>query len=260
MAISSNLTLELFDQPFLLEKRIELLLAIKKTGSVNKAAAVVPMSYKTAWDTIEAMNNLSIYPIVQKSTGGTGGGGTTLTEYGENLLQTYHLLKTEQKKFIENLNRIVDINKGTLKTIRRLSMQISARNQIAGLVEAIQTGAVNSEVDIKLKSGNTIVSIITNKAVKNLDLKVEDEVIAIIKSSNVLLTTNDNLKLSARNQFQGVVDTINEGAVNCEVVVDIGDGDKIVSIVTKNSVESLNLKKGNKVGAIVKASDVMVGK
>ena len=38
VAISSNLTLELFDQPFLLEKRIELLMAIKKTGSINKAA------------------------------------------------------------------------------------------------------------------------------------------------------------------------------------------------------------------------------
>ena len=42
MAISSNLTLELFDQPFLLEKRIELLMAIKKTGSINKAAKEVP--------------------------------------------------------------------------------------------------------------------------------------------------------------------------------------------------------------------------
>ena len=48
MAISSNLTLELFDQPFLLEKRIELLMAIKKTGSINKAAKEVTMIYKSA--------------------------------------------------------------------------------------------------------------------------------------------------------------------------------------------------------------------
>lgn len=260
MAISSNLTLELFDKPFLLEKRIELLMAIKKTGSVNKAAAVVPMSYKAAWETIEAMNNLSINPIVQKVTGGSGGGGTTLTEYGENLLKTYHLLKAEQKKFIENLNRITDINTGTLKTIRRLSMQISARNQIVGFVETIETGAVNSEVDIKLKGGNTIASIITNKAVQNLDLKVGDEVIAVIKSSNVLITTDENLKLSARNRFQGAIDSINQGAVNCEVVVDIGNGDKIIAIITKNSVESLNLKVGEKIGTIIKASDVMIGK
>ena len=66
MAISSNLTLELLNQPFLLEKRIELLKAIKQTGSINKAAALVPMSYKSAWEAVEAMNNLSISPIVQK--------------------------------------------------------------------------------------------------------------------------------------------------------------------------------------------------
>ena len=66
MAISSNLTLKLLNQPFLLEKRIELLKAIKQTGSINKAAALVPMSYKTAWEAVEAMNNLSISPIVQK--------------------------------------------------------------------------------------------------------------------------------------------------------------------------------------------------
>lgn len=260
MAISSNLTLELFDQPFLLEKRIELLMAIKKTGSINKAAKEVPMSYKSAWETIEAMNNLSINPIVQKEIGGSGGGGTKLTEYGENLLKTYHLLKEEQKKFVENLNRIVDINNGTLKTIRRLSMQISARNQITGIVEAIEMGTVNAEVHIKLKSKNILVSIITNTAVQNLDLKVGDEVIAIIKSSNVFISTDENLQLSARNKFQGIVDSINQGGINSEIVIDIGNGDKIVAIITTSSVNNLNIKEKSKVGAIIKASDVMIGR
>ncbi|MEV9593727.1 TOBE domain-containing protein [Aliarcobacter butzleri] len=260
MAISSNLTLELFDQPFLLEKRIELLMAIKKTGSINKAAKEVPMSYKSAWETIEAMNNLSINPIVQKETGGSGGGGTKLTEYGENLLKTYHLLKEEQKKFVENLNRIVDINNGTLKTIRRLSMQISARNQITGIVEAIEMGTVNAEVHIKLKSNNILVSIITNTAVQNLDLKVGDEVVTIIKSSNVFISTDENLQLSARNKFQGIVDSLNQGGINSEIVIDIGNGDKIVAIITTSSVNNLNIKEKSKVGAIIKASDVMIGR
>ncbi len=167
MAISSNLTLELLNQPFLLEKRIELLKAIKQTGSINKAAALVPMSYKSAWEAVEAMNNLSISPIVTRETGGAGGGGTTLTQYGENLLTTYSLLKEEQRKFIENLNRITDLNSGTLKTIKRLSMQISARNQIIGTIEKISLGAVNAEIQMKLKSGKSIVSIITNSSVIN---------------------------------------------------------------------------------------------
>ena len=79
MEILSNLTLEIFNQPFLLEKRIELLIAVKRTGSISKAAKEVPMSYKAAWEAIESMNHLSTTPIVQRDTGGVGSGGTTLT-------------------------------------------------------------------------------------------------------------------------------------------------------------------------------------
>ena len=260
MAISSNLTLELLNQPFLLEKRIELLKAIKQTGSINKAATLVPMSYKSAWEAVEAMNNLSISPIVTRETGGAGGGGTTLTQYGENLLTTYSLLKEEQRKFIENLNRITDLNSGTLKTIKRLSMQISARNQIIGTIEKISLGAVNAEIQMKLKSGKSIVSIITNSSVENLGLAINDEVVAVIKSSNVLLSTQTNLKLSARNSLNGNIEEINIGSVNAEVVVNIGNEDKIVAIVTINSIENMGLKVGASVDVIIKASDIMIGK
>jgi molybdate transport system regulatory protein len=206
------------------------------------------------------MNNLSIHPIVQRETGGSGGGGTTLTEYGENLLTTYFLLKAEQKKFIENLNRITDLNTGSLKTIRRLSMQISARNQIIGIVEKITLGAVNAEVLIKMRSGNTLVSIITNTATENLEIKVGDEVIAVIKSSNVLLSTETNLKLSARNTLKGVIESINQGEINSEVVVNVGNEDKIVTVITTNSIKNMNLEIGTKVDAIIKASDIMIGR
>jgi molybdate transport system regulatory protein len=258
--ISSNLTLEIFNQPFLLEKRIELLIAIKKTGSISKAAKEVPMSYKAAWEAIEAMNNLSTTPIVQRETGGVGGGGTTLTPYGENLIETFEILKKEQKKFLENLSQFTDINSGTLKDIRRLSMQISARNQIAGTVELIANGTVNAEVYIKLKSGYTIISVITNTAVNNLNLKVGDDVVAIFKSNTVLITTDIALNISARNKFLGTVDTINKGEINSELIIDIGNGDKIASIITTNSIESLNIQEKKEVCAIIKASDVMLGK
>lgn len=261
MAISSNLTLELLNQPFLLEKRIELLKAIKQTGSINKAAALVPMSYKSAWEAVEAMNNLSISPIVTRETGGAGGGGTTLTQYGENLLTTYSLLKEEQRKFLENLNRITDLNSGTLKTIRRLSMQISARNQIIGTIEKISLGAVNAEIQLKLKSGNSIVSIITNNSVSNLGLAINDEVVAVVKSNNVLLsTTQDDSQKNEINSLKGNIEEINIDSINAEVVVNIGNEDKVVAILNKNFIENMNLKIGTKVDAIIKASDIMIGK
>ena len=260
MEILSNLTLEIFNQPFLLEKRIELLIAVKRTGSISKAAKEVPMSYKAAWEAIEAMNNLSTIPIVQRETGGVGGGGTTLTPYGENLIETFEILRNEQKKFLKNLSQITDINTGTLKTIRKLSMQISARNQISGIVELIEHGKINAQVFIKLKSGNTLVSVITNTAANNLNLEIGDEVVAIFKSSTVLITTDMALNISARNKFYGIVDSINQDEINTELVIDIGNSEKIASIITSSSAERLKIEKGSQVSAIIKASDVIIGK
>lgn len=260
MEISSNLTLELFNQPFLLEKRIELLFAIQRMGSISKAAKEVPMSYKSAWEAVDSMNNLSHTPILIKETGGVGGGGTKLTAYGENLLKTYRLLKEEQKKFLKSLEERTDIDTGTLKTIGRLAMQISARNQIQGVVEYIETGKVNSSVYIKLKSGYSLVSVITNGAVDNLHLQIDDEVVAIFKSSSVLLTTDITLNISARNKFQGVIKEIHLGEINSEVLIDTGNSEMIASVVTSNALRDLGLKVGDSVSAIIKASDVILGK
>jgi molybdopterin-binding protein len=66
------------------------------------------------------------------------------------------------------------------------------------------------------------------------------------------------MQISARNVMKGRVKSINTGAVNTEVVIDVGGGTEIVSIVTKTSAEDLGLKEGSEVYAVVKASNVMI--
>lgn len=260
MEISSNLILGLANQPFLLEKRIELLHAISREGSILKAAKAVPMSYKSAWEAIDAMNNLSPIPIVEKETGGSGGGGTKLTSYGENLLKTYKLLKEEQKRFLEKLTQITDMDSGTIKTIRRLSMHISARNQLFGKIGDIRKSKVSAEVSIVLKSGVVLVSTITNSAVEELGLEVGNEVVAIIKASSVLLTTILDLETSARNKLVGVITNVKKGDVNSQVSIDVGDNDVVVATITTGSVETLELDVGSKVCALIKSSNIIIGK
>jgi len=65
--------------------------------------------------------------------------------------------------------------------------------------------------------------------------------------------------ISARNKLKGKIKKIVQGAVNSEVTIDIGGGNEIVSIITKNSTERLKLKEGKEVIAIFKASSVMIG-
>lgn len=81
------------------------------------------------------------------------------------------------------------------------------------------------------------------------------------------LGSNQNLELlqsmmiqtSARNNFAGNITTITLGAVNAEIAIDIGGNQPIIASITCDSVESLNLKKGSRVLAFLKASSIIVG-
>ena len=66
------------------------------------------------------------------------------------------------------------------------------------------------------------------------------------------------LRFSARNQLQAKVKSVNLGTVMAEVVVELPDGQEIVSAITRTSAESLNLKAGDSVVAIIKSTDVMI--
>lgn len=66
------------------------------------------------------------------------------------------------------------------------------------------------------------------------------------------------MQISARNQLKGIVTEINEGAVNNEVIIDVGGGNTIVSTITKKSVSTLGLKVGSEATAIIKATSVML--
>jgi len=260
MEFLSSLTLFNSDTPLLLEKRILLISYIDELGSISKAAKKVPMSYKSAWDAIDSMNNLSHTPIVSKETGGKGGGGTSLTVYGKNLLETYRILQKEEKRFLNTLKSMTDIDTGTINTIKRLAMQISARNQLSGTVEEIILGKVNAEVFVKLKSGFTLVSVITKNAIENLDLKIGDDVVTIFKSNSVFVSNNNDLKISARNQLKGKIETITSAKINTQITIDLGVNEKVVSVITTSSLDNLGFKVGDEITAIIKSSDVMLGK
>jgi len=67
------------------------------------------------------------------------------------------------------------------------------------------------------------------------------------------------MEISARNQLPGTVKSIKLGAVMAEVVIDVS-GTEVVAAITRSSVESLGLKEGDSVKAIIKATEVMIGK
>jgi molybdate transport system regulatory protein len=139
-------------------------------------------------------------------------------------------------------------------------MKISARNIFKGTVSAIRPGSVNSEVDIKVGGGDTLVAVVTVESVKTLGLAVGGEVYALAKAPWVIVTTDlDGLRLSARNQLAGTVKAVENGAVNSEVVITLPGGTDVAAIITKEAVNELGLKPGVAATAVIKASHLILG-
>lgn len=121
-------------------------------------------------------------------------------------------------------------------------------------------GAVNAEVALILPGGETVISIITNSGIDLLGPAPGKAASAIIKASEVIVGKGvDGTKLSARNVLPGEVASLRDGAVNSEVEITLAGGAVVVASITKESVNKLGLNVGDKVSAIVKASNVMIG-
>jgi len=240
--------------------RIALLAAIGEHGSITAAARAVGISYKAAWDAIDAMNNSAGEPLVVRAAGGKGGGGTHLTERGEQLIRTYRALEDEHRRFVAHLGRLGDAAADDLHLIRRFMIKTSARNKLFGHVASVRGGAVNDEVTLALPGGQKIVATITHESVETLELKQGAEAFALVKASSVLIGLPDPAaRLSARNQLPGVVSRVVPGAVNAEVVLDLDGGGTVAAIITNGSVDELGLAPGVQALAIFKASSVILG-
>lgn len=238
---------------------VTLLEEIHSCGSINQAAKSVGMSYKAAWEKIENVNNLSSEPLITRQVGGSGGGGTVLTDAGHAFIQRAHTLQREFTSFLNFFYFSPEEAFDTLKTLRRMEMKISARNVWLGNVAKIEKGAVNSVVTVALKGHDTIVSVITDNSVQRLELEPGSEVLAIIKAPSVMLALDvDRKKISARNILEGTVNRIVSGVVNDEVIIDLSGGNTVTSILTSESVKRLGLKEGMKIAAVIKASDVLL--
>ncbi len=243
--------------------RIALLAAIGETGSITSAAKAIGMSYKGAWDAIDTMNNLAGEPLVVRSTGGKGGGGTTLTPRAVKLIDTFRAVEREHRRFLERAGAAIEGFATEWDLIGRIGVRTSARNQLYGTVSAITRGSVNDEVSLALPGGHTIVAVLTHESTETLGLVTGAPAFALIKASwVVLLVENDNgapLQLSARNQLRGTVQSVKRGAINAEVSLVLDGGTVIIAVVTNESVDTLKLVEGGIAVAAFKASSVILG-
>ncbi|AZQ54440.1 TOBE domain-containing protein [Burkholderia cenocepacia] len=241
--------------------RIALLAAIGDTGSITRAAKAVGLSYKAAWDAVDTMNNLAGEPLVARSTGGKGGGGTTLTPRATSLIAAFRTIEREHRRFIEAASAAVAGFDVDWALIGRIGMKTSARNQLFGKVASIVRGTVNDEVTLALPGGQSVVAVLTHESTEALGLREGGHACALVKASWVVLAVDDggpDLKVSARNRLCGSVEAVAAGAVNSEVTLALDGGGTLTAVVTNDSVDALQLDAGRRAIALFKASSVIL--
>ncbi|WPP01665.1 TOBE domain-containing protein [Pseudomonas sp. HR96] len=139
-------------------------------------------------------------------------------------------------------------------------MKVSARNVFKGTVSQVTPGAVNAEVELSFGGGEKLVAVVTMASLQSLGLAVGKEAVALVKAPWVMLMTDaEGYRLSARNCLEGKVLRVTDGAVNCEVVVQLPSGAEVFAIVTRDAVQELGLAAGVKATAVIKASHIILG-
>lgn len=257
LAVRGRFWLNHQERNFLGRGRIELLEKVAEYGSISQAAKAMNMSYKAAWDAIDAMNNLAQQPLVIRSTGGKKGGGTQLTDYAHHLISAFHALETEHEQFLEHLTQQIDHH--FYQLMRLFDMQTSARNQYVGTVVQIKQDTLTAEVTLKLRGNNQIVASITQESLVRLALKERSEVYAIIKAPHVILTPVDSeFEFSARNCLCGKVIRLTKGVVNAEVSLELTGGQTLKAIVTMSAINDLEITEGKQLCGIFKAANVIL--
>ena len=241
-------------------RRVALLGEIARVGSITQAAKAAGFSYKGAWNAIDDMSNQAGAPLLERKPGGKGGGSTRLTPRGERLVRNFDLIRQEHSRFVDRLNRQARGLVADYALMESIAMKTSARNQFAGTVRKVRTGAVNDEIELEVIGGLRIVATVTRESSADLGLTVGSKAFALVKAASIILMTDAaDVRLSARNQLAGSVARVVPGAIHTEVVLRLPGGGNVAAVITNESTKALGLVAGSAATAVFKASSVIVG-
>ncbi len=252
------LTLKLQQRLFADPRRISLLKQIAQTGSISQGAKNAGISYKSAWDAINEMNQLSEQSLVDRATGGKGGGGAVLTRYGQRLIQLYDLLAQIQQKAFDVLSDDDALPLDSLlAAISRFSLQTSARNQWFGTVTQRDHQQVQQHVDILLADGTTRLKVaITAQSGERLGLDEGKEVLVLLKAPWVSVTRDPQVAAAADNQLPCRISHIQRGEEQCEVLMALPDGQTLCA--TLPLADAAGLEEGADVTAFFNADRIIL--
>lgn len=228
------------------DKRLDILRRIGQVGSISEAARGADVSYKAAWQAIDTLTNLAGAPLVERTVGGSGGGGAQLTATGLQLLEAADTLAALRRQALAQVALRHAPADGVAPRLAGLGLRTSMRNQLPCQVLALQRAGRAMQVRLGLSDGSTVVSRITRESTELLGLAVGGEVLALAKATAVSVVTAPATGVATVNRLHGTVARLARSTAGDEIVLTLACGLQMVGF----AAPGLQLKVGQAAVAV----------
>lgn len=235
------------------DKRLEVLRRVAETGSISQAARDAGISYKAAWQAIDTLSNLSGQSLVERTVGGSGGGGARITPQGLQLLALADELSRARLAVLSRFSG------GGAAMPMGLGLRTSMRNQLPCRVEAVEPlGPLDPTVQVRLRTPGQalLTSSITRESADLLALAPGLEVLVLCKATAVRVGRGDVAEATPGEcVLHGRIERLARGQGRDEVVLALEGGGQWVGFAD----HPLAARKGQRAWAVMGSSALVVG-
>lgn len=232
------------------DKRLEVLRRVAETGSISQAARDAGISYKAAWQAIDTLSNLSGQSLVERTVGGSGGGGARITPQGLQLLALADELARSREAVLSRFAGGPAMPFG-------LGLRTSMRNQLPCRVEAVEMlGPDDPAVRVHLRTPGQalLTSSITRESVDLLALAPGLEVLVLCKATAVRVGRDEVGASPDRCVLHGRIERLARGQGRDEVVLSLDGGGQWVGFAER----PFAARKGQRAVATMPSSALVV--
>ncbi len=247
--LESELYLKKESEEFLSVKRVQLLENISIYGSMSKAAKASGITYKTAWAWIDKMNGLSPKALVQTISGGSGGGGTIITAYAKELICRFEEVQALHSKHLMSLQ-------GGFDHLENEGAEDFSFSRLEGEILEIDDEGKRARVKIRLRSDDELSAQVPTAFIRVHHLEPGAFVSMLIESEAISVSRQVSKELSSRNSLPTSVQDIVIQGDGVILQLRLSSGERLSSLITRQSFEKLQIQKEDALMAVFKAYSI----
>ena len=234
------------------DKRLEVLRRVGETGSISQAARDAGISYKAAWQAIDTLSNLSGQMLVDRTVGGSGGGGARITPQGLQLLALADELAQAREAVLARFA-------GGSSGLRfGLGLRTSMRNQLPCRVEAVEPlGQGDPTVLVRMRTPGQalLTSSVTRESADLLGLRAGLEALVLCKATAVRVGRGEVEDTPGQCVLPGRIQRLARGQVRDEVMLALDGGGQWVGFAE----HPFAARKGQRAWASMGVSSLVIG-